>query len=150
MMLDERKMTTSVGAFFAANGRWPSAAASQGYERSLGVWLNQQRLDDTVAVMDSFRRDYLDQNLPGWKACAEDIWHERARESSDFILSYCRQPVMGAETKGEQLIAIWLTSQRALLRSGCLGFGRLTWLNAHCPNWQGDAGQPMFGKRRPS
>lgn len=150
-MLDERKTTEWVGAFFAEHGRWPSAAAPSDYEQSLGVWLNRQRLDESAAAMDPFRRAYLDQNLPGWKACPEDIWHERARESSDFILANSRQPLMGAETKGERLIAIWLTSQRALLNSGGLGFGRLTWLNAHCLDWRGDPSKTLPAlKQRPS
>lgn len=128
-------MTGWVSMFFTEHGRWPSAAGAGDYERSLGVWLNQQRVEASRDQMDPFRRAYLDQHLPGWQASAEDIWHDRAREASDFILANGRQPMMAAAEPGERLIGIWLSSQRALHAGGTLDFRRTAWLNAHCPGW---------------
>jgi hypothetical protein len=158
MMLDEKKTIECVAQFFAEHGRWPSAASSSSYESAAGVWLNQQRATDAAGTMDPFRKSFLDQHLPGWRASSEDIWQERAREASDFVLANGRLPVIGAETKGEQLIAIWINNQRALEQSGHLEFSRRAWLNAHCPEWLGAPqkrtigfASPVFAlKRHPS
>ncbi|WP_193594090.1 helicase associated domain-containing protein [Paenarthrobacter sp. YJN-5] len=136
-MLDEKKTVELVAVFFAEHGRWPSAASPSSYERGAGVWLNEQRVADSTGTMDPFRKSFLDHHLPGWRSSAEDIWQERAREASDFVLCHGRLPDMGADTKGEQLIAIWLNSQRALERCGNLPTARRAWLNAHCPGWLG-------------
>lgn len=155
-MLDEKKTIEGVARFFAEHGRWPSAASSSSYEHAAGVWLNLQRVADIAGTMDPFRASFLDQHLPGWRACSEDIWQERAREASDFILAHGRLPAFTAEAKGEQLIAIWLTNQRALKQGGHLPFARLAWLNAHCPGWLGQPAAraikvtgPMFALKRP-
>ncbi|WP_422759079.1 hypothetical protein [Paenarthrobacter sp. C1] len=157
-MLDEKKTVELVAAFFAEHGRWPSAASPSSYERGAGVWLNEQRVADSTGTMDPFRKSFLDHHLPGWRSSAEDIWQERAREASDFVLCHGRLPDMGADTKGEQLIAIWLNSQQALERTGNLPTARRLWLNGHCPGWLGSAPKrsaslagPVFAlKRRPS
>jgi hypothetical protein len=157
-MLDEKKTIELVAGFFAEHGRWPSAASSSSYERGAGIWLNEQRVADSTGTMDPFRRAFLDQHLPGWRSSAEDIWQERAREASDFVLCNGRLPDMGADSKGEQLIAIWLGSQRALEHSGNLPTVRRAWLNGHCPGWLGappkrsiNLSGPVFAlKRRPS
>lgn len=158
MMLDEKKTIEGIARFFAEHGRWPSAASSSSYESAAGVWLNLQRVADTAGTIDPFRASFLDQHLPGWRACAEDIWQERAREASDFILAHGRLPSFTAEAKGEQLIAIWLSNQRALRQGNHLPFARLTWLDSHCPGWLGEPSaktirftKPMFAlKRHPS
>lgn len=156
-MLDEKKTIKLVAEFFAEHGRWPSAASSSSYERGAGIWLNEQRVADSTGTMDPFRKAFLDQHLPGWRSSAEDIWQERAREASDFVLCHGRLPDMGADSKGEQLIAIWLNSQRALEHSGNLPTVRRAWLNGHCPGWLGappkrsiSLSGPVFAlKRRP-
>ncbi|MET4144018.1 hypothetical protein [Arthrobacter sp. UYCo732] len=158
MMLDEKKTIEGIARFFAEHGRWPSAASSSGYERSAGLWLNVQRVACNGGVMDPFRASFLDQHLPGWRASSEEIWQERAREASDFILANGRLPIFTAEAKGEQLIAIFLSNQRALKQGNHLPFARVAWLDAHCPGWLGApasksirVGGPMFAlKRRPS
>jgi hypothetical protein len=157
-MLDEKKTIELVAGFFAEHGRWPSAASSSSYERGAGIWLNEQRVADSTGTMDPFRKAFLDQHLPGWRSSAEDIWQERAREASDFVLCHGRLPDMGADSKGEQLIAIWLNSQRALEHTGNLPVFRRAWLNGHCPGWLGappkrsiSLSGPVFAlKRRPS
>lgn len=136
-MLDEKRILEHVAAFHEQQGRWPSAVSSLEFERSLGIWLNQQRVDLAAGDMDQFRRSFLDMHLPGWKISPEEAWHERAREASDFILAYGRLPKMEAESAGERIIAIWLTTQRALARTETLDFLRSTWLDAHCPGWRG-------------
>ena len=143
-MLDERKTIEGVARFVAEHDRWPSAAATSSYERAAGTWLNQQRVAGAAGTMDPFRASFLDQHLPGWRATSEDIWQERAREASDFVLSYGRIPVFTSESKGEQLIAIWLTNQRALHRGGHMPLSRLAWLNAHCPGWLGNPAGPSL------
>ncbi|MBG0738693.1 hypothetical protein IV500_04560 [Paeniglutamicibacter antarcticus] len=157
-MLDEKKTIELVASFYAEHGRWPSAASSSSYECGAGIWLNQQRVADCAGTMDPFRTSFLDHHLPGWRSSPEDIWQERAREASDFVLAYGRLPDMGAEAKGEKLIAIWLNSQRALEHSGSLPLVRRAWLKAHCPGWleaspDRPVGRaiPMFAlKRHPS
>jgi hypothetical protein len=157
-MLDEKKTIELVAGFFAEHGRWPSAASPSSYERGAGIWLNEQRVADSNGTMDPFRKSFLDQHLPGWRSSAEDIWQERAREASDFLLCHGRLPDMAADAKGEQLIAIWLNSQRALEHSGNLPTARRAWLNGHCPGWLGTSPKrsiglagPMFAlKRHPS
>lgn len=157
-MLDERKTIELLALFFAEHGRWPSAASSSSYERGAGIWLNEQRVADSAGTMDPFRRSFLDQHLPGWRSSAEDIWQERAREASDFVLAHGRLPDIGADAKGEQLIAIWLNSQRALERCGHMPAARRAWLKAHCPGWLGAAAKEASGlvgpryalKRHPS
>ncbi|MFB9714115.1 hypothetical protein [Arthrobacter methylotrophus] len=157
-MLDEKKTIELVAAFFAEHGRWPSAASSSSYERGAGIWLNEQRVADSNGTMDPFRKSFLDHHLPGWQSSPDDIWQERAREASDFVLCHGRLPDMGADAKGERLIAIWLSNQRALQQSGNMPFARLGWLNAHCPGWLGPApkrpisfARPLFAlKRHPS
>lgn len=158
-MLDEKKTVELVARFFAENGRWPSAASASSYESAAGIWLNMQRVTDIAGTMDPFRASFLDQHLPGWRASSEDIWQERAREASDFVLAHGRLPAFGSASKGEQLISIWLSSQRAIQQSGLMPFARLEWLNAHCPGWVGNHAmtrsigfaKPVFGlKRHPS
>lgn len=137
MVLDEKRTINDVGRFFTEHDRWPSAVAESDFERSMGVWLNKQRVDDAGGDMDQFRRAFLDHHLPGWKACAEEIWQERAREASDFVLSHARLPELEADEKTERLVAIWLTTQQALARTEILGLRRGAWLDAHCPGWRG-------------
>lgn len=157
-MLNEKKTIECVSRFFAEHGRWPSAASRSSYESAAGTWLNEQRVADNAGTIDPFRASFLDQHLPGWRASAEDIWQERAREASDFILAHCRLPAFNAQSKGEKLIAIWLTNQQALKQGGHLPFARSAWLDTHCPGWAGERpartirfAKPAFAfKRRPS
>lgn len=157
-VLDEKKTIELVARFFAEHGRWPSAASASSYECAAGTWLNAQRVADSAGTMDTFRKSFLDHHLPGWRSSSEDIWQERAREASDFVLCHGRLPDMSSETRGEQLIAIWINSQRALEQSGTMPTARRAWLNGHCPGWMGAApkrsirfANPLFAlKRHPS
>lgn len=134
-MLDERRIPPAVAAFYESTGRWPSAVTSSDYERSLGLWLNRQRVSFAAGSMDDFRRAALDHAIPGWEADPDGIWLDRAREASDFLLSHRHFPSVHALDYNERMVALWLAGQRALRTAGKLRADRLAWLDGHCPGW---------------
>ncbi|MCC3292841.1 helicase associated domain-containing protein [Arthrobacter sp. zg-Y1110] len=134
-MLDERRIPPAVAAFYETNGRWPSVVTDSDYERSLGQWLNRQRVALASKTMDDFRRAALDQAIPGWEADPDSIWLDRAREASDFLLTHRLIPSVQSSRYNERMIALWLTGQQSLLRAGRLRGDRRRWLEEHCPGW---------------
>lgn len=134
-MLDERKLVPAVAEFYERHERWPAAVTNSDHERSLGLWLNRQRVDLASGTMDAFRRAALDQYLPGWASDPDGIWHERAREASDFLLSNRYIPSVKSARYNERMVAIWLLTQQSLQRTGGLRNDRLLWLELHCPGW---------------
>lgn len=134
--VDERRIIAAVAQFHTDNGSWPSAASLSSYERSLGVWLNTQRVNDAKGDLDRFRRDVLDEMLPGWRVTAEEAWLAHAREASDFLLLHGRQPSLGAPGTGERVCAAWLVTMQSLERRGTLRPDRVQWLDGHCPGWR--------------
>lgn len=134
--VDERRMIAAVASFHAENGSWPSAASGSSYERSLGVWLNTQRVNEAKNEMDRFRRDVLDAELPGWRVTPEEAWLTHAREASNFLLMNGRQPALLGRDAGERVCAAWLRTMQSLDRSGSLRPDRARWLDSHCPGWR--------------
>lgn len=134
-MLDERRLPPAVAEFYELHGRWPAAVTDSAHERSLGLWLNRQRVDKASGTMDAFRRAALDQAIPGWASDPDGIWHERAREASDFLLSHRFIPSTASSRYNERMVAVWLLTQQALHRTGALLPDRLNWLELHCPGW---------------
>jgi hypothetical protein len=58
-------------AFCAEHGRWPSSKSTDTRERSLGMWLVDQRKHAKggpgASALTPQRRAYLDQHIPGWE-----------------------------------------------------------------------------------
>lgn len=134
--LDERRLIAALALYQEENGCWPSPASPSSYERSLGVWLNTQRVNDAKGLMDPFRRDTLDELLPGWRVTPEEAWLNRAREASDFLLLHGRQPSLTARDAAERVCAAWLRTMQSLERKGSLRKDRAGWLDSHCPGWR--------------
>lgn len=134
-MLDERRLVPAVAEFYERHERWPSAVTNSDHERSLGLWLNRQRVSLASGTMDAFRRAALDQYIPGWASDPDGIWLERAREASDFLLSNRIIPSIKSARYNERMVAIWLLTQQSLRRAGALRRDRLQWLELHCPGW---------------
>lgn len=145
MIVNESRTLFEIARFFVGMRRWPSAVASDEHERQLGLWLNRQRLDNATGRMDPFRRTYLQQRLPGWDADPHEIWTERAREASSFLLGHHREPDLESPDAGERAVAVWLLCQRALDLNGDLHPARGGWLDAHCPHWRGPADGTRLG-----
>lgn len=128
---------SSVASFHANHGRWPSPASPDATEQRLGTWLTSQRVHAAQGLMDVFRRAYLDEALPGWNLTAEEIWLERAREVSNFLLRHGALPNFESDHLPERRIGVWLSMQRTMYRSGGLSKPRSRWLDQHCPGWDG-------------
>lgn len=143
---DERRTIAAIVDFYADRGAWPSPVSPRGYERALGIWLNSQRVDSARGAMDSFRREVLDRELPGWEVTAEESWLTRAREASDFVLLNGRQPSADGGT-GERAIALWLATNQNLDRIHVLREDRADWLDGHCPGWRVPR-KPVFPERK--
>lgn len=144
-MEDENRIVGDVAAFFEMNERWPSAAATDCEERRLGVWLNRQRQSVIARTMDPFRRGILDQRMPGWFVTPAEMWVERARDTSNFLLANGRAPQLDAEATPERLVAVWLNAQQVLLVAGSLHPSRIGWLDDHCPHWRVPVAIPTTG-----
>ncbi|HEX9087867.1 MAG TPA: helicase associated domain-containing protein [Arthrobacter sp.] len=146
-LADERRTIAAIAAFRRERGTWPSPAAASVHERTLGVWLNTQRIDAGRKTIDLFRLEVLDEELPGWQVTAEDAWLASAREASSFLLLHGRQPSMAGPECGERLIATWLKTNQSAERLGMLRPDRGTWLDSHCPGWR-SLEKPVFPDRK--
>lgn len=144
-MEDEQRTVGDVAAFFELHERWPSAASTDSYERRLGVWLNRQRAAVASRTMDPFRRGILDQRMPGWLATPAEVWVERARDISNFLLTNGRSPRLDAPSTPERLVAVWLNAQQVLAAAGTLHPSRIGWLDAYCPLWRSPVVIPAVG-----
>lgn len=144
-MEDENRIVGDVAAFFELNERWPSAASTDRFERRLGVWLNKQRAAVAARTMDSFRRSILDQRMPGWLITPAEVWIERARDVSNFLLANGRTPRLDSETTPERLVAVWLNAQQVLMAAGSLHPSRIGWLDDYCPHWKDPVAVPAAG-----
>lgn len=144
---DERRTIDAIADFLQDRGTWPSPAAASGYERSLGVWLNTQRVGAARGSLDPFRIEVLDAELPGWQVTAEEAWLSRAREASDFLLLHARRPDPAAPETRERLIATWLKTMQSLERLSALRRDRADWLDGHCPGWR-SLEKPVFPTRK--
>jgi hypothetical protein len=144
---DERRTIAAIADFHRDRGTWPSPAASSGYERALGVWLNTQRVGAARGALDPFRIEVLDAELPGWQVTAEEAWLTHAREASDFLLLHGRRPDPAAPETRERLIATWLKTMQSLDRLSALRPDRAAWLDGHCPGWR-SLEKPVFPERK--
>ena len=144
-MQDESRIVGDVAAFFELNERWPSAASTDRSERLLGIWLNKQRAAVTARTKDSYRRGILDQRMPGWLVTPAEVWVERARDVSNFLLANGRTPRLDAQSSPERMVAVWLYAQEVLVASGSLHPSRSGWLDAHCPLWRDPVTIPAGG-----
>lgn len=144
---DERRTIAAIAEFHRDRGTWPSPVAASGYERSLGVWLNTQRVGAARRTLDPFRIEVLDSELPGWQVTAEESWLTHAREASDFLLLHGRRPDAAAPELRERLIATWLRTMQAQDRLGALRRDRADWLDGHCPGWR-TREKPVFPERK--
>lgn len=146
-----RLVADSLGGFRSERGRWPSAIALAGFERSLGAWLGGQRNAANGGQYARFftepRRKYLGQVAPGWMS---DLRRDErgfamlADDVGSFRLTYRRWPQRTATDPGEARLARWLYVQRHHARGGP-GSERLTWarrrhLNLAAPGWRQDDG----------
>lgn len=144
-MDDESRTVGDVAAFFEMNDRWPSAAATDKFERHLGTWLNRQRAAAASRTMDGFRRSILDQRMPGWLVTPAEVWVERGRDVSNFLLRNHRPPRLDSILASEKLVAVWLNAQQILAQAGSLHPSRIGWLDAHCPHWRDPVAVPAGG-----
>lgn len=147
---EERRTIAAIVEFHAASGTWPSPAALTGYERTLGIWLNTQRVGAARQTLDPFRIDVLDRELPGWQVTAEEAWLSRAREASNFLLLHGRQPSTTSVEPGERVIATWLKTNQSLDRLNSLRPDRVTWLDRHCPGWKSTRKRVFPDRKGPS
>lgn len=138
-------MVGDVAAFFELNERWPSAAATDRTERRMGIWLNRQRTAAVSRTMDPFRRGIFDQRMPGWLVTPAELWVERARDVSNFLLANGRPPRLEATDPAERCVAVWLNAQQILAKAGALHPSRVGWLDAHCPRWADNVALPPAG-----
>jgi hypothetical protein len=66
----------TAAAFKSANGRVPNPRAEDTAERSLGRWVEQQRLAGRSDTFSTRRRTALDARVPGWDQTSLDArWH---------------------------------------------------------------------------
>jgi len=118
----------SVAEFYREHGRWPAMGATvPANERSIGAWLNNQRVaargGKAHGAFTDERRAYLDQVVPGWlpatrppEASNDHRWNARARELGDFMREHGRRPSMSATDKVEARLGAWAGRQRTALR----------------------------------
>lgn len=143
--LNENRTVADVAAFYQSHGRWPSPTSNSSFEKALGLWLSEQRCAHTAGKLDFFRRQVLDQRIPGWVLDKDDAWMEHARSLADHLLFKRSTPCRDAEDANERHIAYWLATQNAQARLGQLRPERRRWLDEHCPFWHQPA-PPLFGK----
>lgn len=132
---DETAMAAAAHAFRRHAGRWPSPAAPDPKERSLGTWLGRQRRQAAKGELDVFRRHFLDVNVPGWETDPDQRWESAARDLADFTISFGRLPALEADESWERGMAAWVAMQRSLKAQGSLRDDRARWLDLHCPGW---------------
>lgn len=138
---DETAFAAGVADHRTETGRWPSPGSPNPRERELGLWLQEQRGGRAAGTLDVFRMSFLDVNLPGWHADADERWVAGARDLSDFIIISGRFPDMESADQREQGIAAWLRMQQSVAEHGSLRPERRAWLNTYCPGWCERAGR---------
>lgn len=140
---DETALAAAAQDFRKNTGRWPSAAAPDPAERSLGAWLGRQRRQAAQGRLDVFRRHFLDASVPGWETDPDQRWESAARDLADFMISAGHLPALEAEESWERGMAAWVAMQRSLQSQGVLRDDRARWLDLHCPGWwTGSAAAP--------
>jgi len=112
-----------VAAFIKRNGRAPSTCAKDASERSLGMWLSNQRALDRRNELAAGRKERLSE-IPAARHIREAIWDENHEQVVAFIKMSRRRPSAGAKDVRERKLGVWLCSQRLLDRQNKLAAGR--------------------------
>lgn len=128
--------------FIKEQGRYPSFGVSEGTEKRLASWINDQRT--SRASMKQERVDALEE-LPDWTWDArESVWWATLAELKEFVCDSGRYPIWAADDESEASLARWMNTQRSRhLRSDRgLAPERSTALEA-LPDWSWD----VYGER---
>lgn len=129
------RMASTVAAFRASTGQFPSPVSDVAAERTLGVWLDNRRRESLNGVLNCVVSDVIDVYLTGWTLTEDDLWSGWARECSDFMTRTDREPNPVGATEAERSLGIWYRSQVGTAALGKLRADRVTWLEEHCRLW---------------
>ena len=126
-------------SFRLAQGRWPSQSADPAAERSLGVWLSEQRSKAHRGELDASRRAALERDAPGWDSTGsrEEAWHRTADEVGEYLRSHGRFPSERATDIEERRLGTWLRNRRQdeRARTGWT-LERAAYLDDAAPGWK--------------
>ena len=131
---------------FRASGSIPRG------ESHPGGWLSaQRRAARTGEVwMTPHRQMLLDESLPGWRDSPSAPQRSRAEITSALqrhIQATGRLPRQNGDTADESRLGAWLTAKRVAHHSGELDAELTSWLNANCPEWEGDGSRETAWER---
>ena len=124
-------------AAFRANGSIPSG------ESHPGGWVSAQRRAARPGAvwMTPHRQMLLDESLPGWRESLLEPQRSRAEVTVALqrnVQTTGRLPRQNSDTADESRLGAWLTAKRVAHHSGELDAELTAWLNANCPEWEGD------------
>ncbi|MTD17498.1 hypothetical protein GIS00_26575 [Nakamurella sp. YIM 132087] len=150
---------THLRAFVDEHGRMPRRTpTTPSQERSLSVWLANQRRYLAAGHLAPHREEQLDILLPAWRYSTslpvpgqrtdelavltarlirrEARWADSLTQLVSFIHTQGRLPRSTADDRGERRLADWLHTQRRNHRKGLLQQGRRHQLDQALPDWQ--------------
>lgn len=125
----------AVAEFHNREGRWPSTVAKGSGEKSLGVWLANQRTRLRKDMLRPDRRAFLDKAAPGWYDLYREAWEGRATGLALFYMIELRWPDADAEDAAERKLGRWLDVQKMRARRGELSRERIASLDAVAHGW---------------
>lgn len=128
-----------VKRFREVEGRWPSQIASDEGERSLGVWLSNQRSQAHRGELFNRKRAALDRYLPGWDTGSRDeTWYRNADALGAFVSEHDKWPSKNAIGQEERRLGSWLHNRRQDSRTG-VGWApeRAAYLDKVASGWNG-------------
>lgn len=132
-----------VRSFFLVNHRWPSHGSSDADEVRLGQWLSKQRqsVKGKGRSITPSRRNYLDENLPGWyKERRHRDWFEMAGLAASWYAKHQR-PVRSSDREADEeskAVFEWIRGQNRARRNQApsLTPERVAHLDERLPWWR--------------
>lgn len=122
----------AVEAFFKDTGHYPSQRASDPEERTIGMWLKNNRLGGVQSSPE--RRAIIDLRLPGWNPSADEVWAARLDEAVSLVAGLGRMP-RSSGSPAERRVRRWLETQAASAGAG--SDSRRQTLDDRLSGWRG-------------
>lgn len=135
-----------LAAFYTEHGRWPSVMSTDGDEKQLGIWLQNQRQAKKGKgnyTWSSDRETSLDEVCPGWfevrtgRGSGRGTWNDTLDELAVWLKQRGEKPRSTSSDVDEKRLAAWLYNQRSHRKRGEQSWSsnREAALDAVYPGW---------------
>ena len=132
-----RKRFESVKLFIQTKNRLPSSSSQDRAEKSLGGWLDGQKLKKKKGLLANDKIRKL-QDLPDWSWDFQaEQWGKTRLKVRDFIDKHGGYPSEKSPNKAEKSLAAWCRGQKVRKRLGTMPQLRIKLLE-QLPGWQWD------------